>query len=161
MKRNILLSIYISTIDINVSYIYISIYIYIHYILAIEYKLHFVRVYRHTLQYLDKRDEETSERTLPRACKMSHCKVFRRRCFAGKIESPRTGAIPIAAGCDLTPIPCRQRLQHRGTLHCRLCIALKSSPGIYSPLAEYAIRSAAMAALETTCPDIRAARVFD
>lgn len=108
LKRNILRSIYISTIDINVSYIYI------HYILAIEYKLYFVRVvywencvlYQHTvLQYLNKRDEETSERTLPRACKMSHCKVFGRQCFAGKIESPRTGAILIAAGCDLTPIP--------------------------------------------------------
>lgn len=90
------------------------------------------------------------ERTLPRACKMSHCKVFRQQCFAGKIESPRTGVISIAASCDLTPIPCRQRLQHRGTFHCRLCIALKSSPGIYSPLAEYAIRSAAMAVLETS-----------
>lgn len=76
------------------------------------------------------------------ACKTlsSHCKVFREQCFAGKLN--QHGPAPFHrhrlwfnahpnAGKALTA---------SGTLHCRLCVALKSSPGIYSALSLNVVR---------------------
>jgi len=64
----------------------------------------------------------------------SHCEVFRQQCFAGK--SNQHGPAPFhrrRLWFNAYPNAGRALTASR-TLHCRLCVALKSSPGIYSAL---------------------------
>lgn len=110
---------------------------------SIAHKLHFAcGVWDNSIGTCRRGFTRARARISRHACKTlsSHCKVFRQQCFAGKLN--QRGPAPFhrrRLWFNAHPNAGRA-LTASGMLHCRLCVALKSNPGIYSGLSLNVLR---------------------